>query len=66
MTHLQQTTFEKIEAKDEISYVAQYPHLPQCLQFFLISELLFMETFQIGARIISKSSAADLLYEGKS
>ena len=62
---LQQTTFENIVTKGEIFHTKQLLHLTQCFQLYLIIELSFMENFQIFARILSKSSAADFLYGGK-
>ena len=62
---LQQTTFGNIVTNGEI---AQYKHfflLSQNVQLFSIIKLSFIEIFQMFAYMISKLSAADLLYVGK-
>ena len=53
LTQKQQTTFELIVAKGEISHL------------YLSIKLSFMEIFQVFVIMFLKSSAADLLYVGK-
>ena len=62
---LQQTTFENIVAKGEITHDEQFHLWPQCFQLYLTINLSLMEIFQDFATMFSKSSAADLLYVGK-
>ena len=62
---LQQTTFENFVTKEEISQNEQFLLLTECLQLYSISMSSFREIFHIIVEVISKSSAADLLYVGK-
>ena len=64
MTPLRQTTFENIVGKGEISHKNQFHLLSQCFQLHLTTKLSFIEHFHISAYMISKSSAAYLLYAG--
>ena len=59
---MKQTTFENIVANGKIAHNEQFLHLPQCFRLYLIITPLFIENFQIFARMLSKLSAADLLY----
>ena len=65
MTHLQQTNFENIEAKEEIAYDDQFLLWPQCFQLYSVIVLSFMKMFNVFDYMFSESPAADLLYEGK-
>ena len=59
---LQQTTFENIVTKEENE---QFLLLPQRFQLFSVIIPTFIELFFVFAKMISKSSDAELLYEGK-
>ena len=56
-------TFEIIVAKGEIAQNNQFLLFPQCFLLFLIIQL--KEMFHVFANKFSKSTAVDLLYEGK-
>ena len=58
---LQQTTVENIVSIEEIAQDEQFLLLQQCLQLYMMIKL----QFKVVARMLSKSSAADLLYMGK-
>ena len=58
-------TFEIILEKGEIAHDEQFRHLPQLFQLYSIVIHSFIEFFDNIAKMLSKSSAADLLYEGK-
>ena len=57
--HLQQTTFERIVAKEEIAPFVTI------VQLFLIAKLSLIEIFHVFEYRFPKSCAADLLYVGK-
>ena len=61
---MQQTTFENNVAKGEIAQNDQFQHLPQCIQLFAVPS--FIEIFRFFAIKLSNSSAAGLLFVGKS
>ena len=64
--HLQQTHFENITTNGEITQNEQYLLLLQhCFHFISMIKLLFIKIFHIFAFMLSKLSAADLLYVGK-
>ena len=63
LTPLQQTTFENIVAKVEIAHKEQFNPLPQYFQLNLKIILSLIDSFHIFAYMLSKSYAADLLYE---
>ena len=65
LTPRQQTTFKIIVTKGEIAHNEQFLHLPQLFQLYSIIILSILDIFYILDLIISKSSAADLLYVGK-
>ena len=60
----QQITLENIAAKGETAHYEQVLILSQCFQLDLKIILLFIEIFPL-AEVLSKSSAADLLYVEK-
>ena len=64
---VQQITFEKNVAKEEIAHDELYIFLllPQCLYLNSIIVLLFRDSVLIFDKMFTKSSAVDLLYVGK-
>ena len=65
LTQKQQTTFENIVPKGVIAHDEQFHLWPQCFQHYLTIKLAFMENFHYFVTMVSKSSAADVLYVGK-
>ena len=57
--------FENIVTKEEIAQNVQFLLLPQCLPLFVIGYPFNYGDFLCLDKIRSKSSAAELLYEGK-
>ena len=57
--------FENIETKEEIAQNMQFLLLPQCFPLFVIGYPFNYGDFLYFDKIRSKSSAAELLYEGK-
>ena len=51
-----------IVANGETAHNEQFHILPQCFQLYLIIKPLYIENVHILANMVSKSSAADLLY----
>ena len=65
LSHLQMMAFENTVVKEgNIAYNEQFLYLPRCALFSMI-KLSFWTSFYICEYIISKSSAAYLLYVGK-
>ena len=64
-THLQQTTFENIVTKEEIAQDVQFLLLPQCFSLLVIGYPFNYRDFLFFDKKSSKSSAAELSYEGK-
>ena len=64
---LQQMTFENTVAKGKIVQNKQFLLSPQCFQLYSITILSvsYIEIFSYFANILSRSSAAELLYVGK-
>ena len=63
--HLQQTTFENNVTKGEIAQNVQFLLLSHFFQLNSIVLLAFIGIFHIFRKMLSKSSAAELSYEGK-
>ena len=57
--------FENIVTKEEIAQNVQFLLLPQCLPLFVTGDPLNYGDFLCVDKMRSKSSAAELLYEGK-
>ena len=57
--------FENIVVKGETAHNKQFSLLQQCFQLYSNTMLLFVDIFPILAWIISQTSAACLLKEGK-
>ena len=57
-------TLENILAKGVIAQNEQFLYLPQYFQLYLTIILSFLDIFRTFANMISKLSAADLLYVG--
>ena len=62
---LQQTTFKNTVTKEEIAQDEQFLLLPQFFQLFSVIIPTNIELLCVFAFILSKSSAAELLYVGK-
>ena len=58
---MQQTTFENIVTKEEISQNEQFLPLPQCFQLLSVNIPSFIGIFYIFVYMFSKLAAADLL-----
>ena len=58
--------FENILTKEEIAQNKQFLLLPQCFPLLVIGYPFNYRDFPLFDKICSKSSAAELLYEGKS
>ena len=66
MTPLQQTAFfENIVTKAEIAENKQFLLLPQCFPLLVIGYPFNYRDYPFFDKICSKSSAAELSYEGK-
>ena len=65
MMPLQQTTFENSVTIGKTAHDEHFLLLPHFVQLYSILILIFKEILHIFAKMISKSSAADLLYVGK-
>ena len=65
LTTLQQTSFENIVTKEEIACFEQLFSFLTMFKLFFSNYTFIYRDFQCFAWVISKSSAADLLYVGK-
>ena len=62
---MQQTAFENIVTKEEIAQNEQFLLLPQCFPLLVIGYPFNYYRFSFFYKISSKSSAAEMLFEGK-
>ena len=64
-THLETKTADDFWKHCEIAKDEQFLLWPQCFQLYWIIKLSFMEILQVFVSMLSKSSAANLLYMAK-